>query len=78
MPGVRAKRDNLTAPAVEEWIAGDEERAGPLLGESREGRIDLVLSLLALKTMDLLVRRARAAACTSPSGPRQFAIRRIA
>ena len=48
----RRQRDELFAPADEERIGGDKERAGPLLDESCERRVDLAFGA-GLQDMEL-------------------------
>ena len=54
----RRQRDELFAPAVEEWIGADDERAGPLLRQGREGGVDLAFGA-GVQDMKLQPERAR-------------------
>ena len=40
----RCQRGDPIAPAIEEWIGGDEERSRPSLHDFRKGRFDLGLA----------------------------------
>ena len=55
---MRCQRHELLAPAVEERIAGDDERAGMQLDEGGEGGVDLAFGA-GLQDMELHPLRAR-------------------
>ena len=59
----RCQRHELLAPAVEERIIADDERAGLQLDEGCEGGVDLA-SVLAFRIASC-TPFARAASCTS-------------
>ena len=52
------QRDDLIAPAVEERIGANDERAGPLLDHGCEGRVDVAFGA-GIQDMELQPQRAR-------------------
>jgi len=63
----RQCRDLFTA-VKQERTRADEQRTNPLLDDSGEGRLDVALSVLALRVWTCSPR-ARAADCTSFNWP---------